>query len=95
MNFGEALQAAKSGRKIAREGWNGKGQFVVRAGGYAVALDKVREGTHFTKEFLQSEGATEMPIEPHLDIWNAQKKYVPGWAPSQGDMFAEDWTVLP
>ena len=26
MNFGEALQALKRGKYIAREGWNGKGQ---------------------------------------------------------------------
>ncbi|WP_154905701.1 Thoeris anti-defense Tad2 family protein [Klebsiella michiganensis] len=25
MNFGEALSAVKSGAKIYREGWNGKG----------------------------------------------------------------------
>jgi len=29
MNFGEALIIAKSGKKISREGWNGKGMFVV------------------------------------------------------------------
>lgn len=25
MNFGEAIQALKDGRRVAREGWNGKG----------------------------------------------------------------------
>ena len=29
MDFGEALKAVKSGKKITREGWNGKGLFVV------------------------------------------------------------------
>ena len=28
MNFGEALEAVKEGKKIARTGWNGKGMFV-------------------------------------------------------------------
>ena len=28
MNFGEALERVKSGKKIQREGWNGKNQFV-------------------------------------------------------------------
>ena len=28
MNFSEALQAAKEGARIARTGWNGKGQWV-------------------------------------------------------------------
>lgn len=28
MNFGEALNALKSGGKVTRSGWNGKGMFV-------------------------------------------------------------------
>ena len=28
MNFGQALEEAKRGKKIARKGWNGKGQYV-------------------------------------------------------------------
>ena len=28
MNFGEALEAVKSGSRITREGWNGPGQWV-------------------------------------------------------------------
>lgn len=94
MNFGQALEALKEGKKIQREGWNGKGQFAVKAGGYSVALDKVRPDTHFTKEFLESEGATAFVIAPHIDLWNAQKVYVPGWVPSQGDLFAEDWGIV-
>jgi hypothetical protein len=27
-NFGEALQALKEGKKVYREGWNGKGQYL-------------------------------------------------------------------
>ncbi|EOE2154593.1 Thoeris anti-defense Tad2 family protein [Klebsiella pneumoniae] len=30
MNFGEALSAVKSGAKIYREGWNGKGSLSLR-----------------------------------------------------------------
>lgn len=29
MDFGEAIRQAKSGKRIARKGWNGKGMFVV------------------------------------------------------------------
>ena len=28
MNFGLAIEAAKKGKRIARKGWNGKGQYV-------------------------------------------------------------------
>lgn len=91
MNFGQALEALKEGKKVSRSGWNGKGQFVLKAGGYIVAKDKLRPGTHITSEFLESRGVDAMEIVPHLDLWNAQNKYVSGWVPSQGDMFAEDW----
>jgi hypothetical protein len=33
MNFGQALELLKSGRKVAREGWNGKGMFIVHSSG--------------------------------------------------------------
>ena len=29
LDFGEALKAVKAGKKITRQGWNGKGLFVV------------------------------------------------------------------
>lgn len=94
MNFGEALQALKDGKKVQREGWNGKGMFLVKAGGYTVPLDKLREGTHFTKEFLESEGCTEFNIVPHIDMWSAQKTYVTGWLASQTDLMADDWQIV-
>lgn len=28
LNFGEAIQQLKEGQRVAREGWNGKGQFL-------------------------------------------------------------------
>ena len=34
MNFGEALEALKAGKKLKRAGWNGKGMFVVYQKGY-------------------------------------------------------------
>ena len=34
MNFGEALEALKAGKRLRRAGWNGKGMFVVYQKGY-------------------------------------------------------------
>ena len=94
MNFGEALQALKEGKKVSRSGWNGKKMFLVQAGGYSVPLDKLREGSHFTKEFLESEGCTEFKIVPHIDMWAADKTYVTGWLASQTDMQSDDWGIV-
>lgn len=95
LNFGQALEALKQGKRVARKGWNGKGMFLVIEGGYSVPLDKVRERSHFTKEFLQSEGCTKFKIVPHIDMWAADKTYVTGWLASQTDMLSEDWVILP
>lgn len=34
MNFGKALENLKEGKKLTREGWNGKGMLVVLQRGY-------------------------------------------------------------
>ena len=43
-NFGEALEALKQGKKVAREGWNGKGMFLylVSEGKYPVKMDAAK-----------------------------------------------------
>ena len=86
MNFGQALEAVKSGSKIARYGWNGANQFVIKAGGYTV--DEARPGSDCAGIKWQ------FTIAPHLDIMNAQGIMQPGWVPSQGDLFAEDWVII-
>ena len=36
LTYGEALEAAKQGKLISREGWNGKGMFVFKRHNYLV-----------------------------------------------------------
>lgn len=57
MNFGQALEALKQGKKVARMGWNGKNMFLIMAGGYSVPKDKLRPGTHIDSTFLESRGS--------------------------------------
>lgn len=85
MIFGDALEAVKSGYKISREGWNGKGQFVVKAGGYEV--------TELVGGSIYDKHGVEVPftIKPHLDLKDVAGNMQVGWVTSQGDLFAEDW----
>ena len=94
MNFGEAITALKAGKKVAREGWNGKGMFILQAGGYNVHKENLRVGGPITKEFLESRGIDEMIIQPHFDMWTAQNQYQTGWLASQSDMQANDWVEV-
>ena len=88
MNFGQALEAVKNGNKIARSGWNGKNQFVMKAGGYTV--QEARPGSDYERAGIKG----EFTIAPHLDLKNAQGIMQPGWVPSQGDLFAEDLVII-
>ena len=98
MNFGEAVAALKSGKRVARHGWNGKGMFLVLAGGYVVPKDKLRQDGPINAEFLESRGLDSMEILPHIDMWTVnsagRQAYLPGWLASQTDMLSEDWTIV-
>ena len=88
LTFSEALAAVKAGYLIAREGWNGANQFVLKAGGYTV--NEPRPGSDYARSGITG----EFTIAPHLDLRNAQGVMQPGWVPSQGDLFANDWVVM-
>lgn len=86
MNFGNALEALKSGKRVAREGWIGKGMFLYLVSGSTFTVNR---------EPLMSilgEGA-EVQYHAHVDMKTAQGYVVP-WLCSQADMLAEDWVVV-
>lgn len=41
LNFGEAIEAVKDGKLIAREGWNGKGMFVFMRPSDELSVDMI------------------------------------------------------
>lgn len=86
MTFGQALVALRSGQRIARTGWNGKGVFVylVPAASYPVQTGAVK--AHF------GEGAM-VPYNPYLAIKNVDES-VSTWVPSANDCLAGDWGVV-
>jgi hypothetical protein len=89
MDFGEALALLKSGHRVSRQGWNGKGMWLVLVPGTPVA--QLREGTPY-REAL---GQEECEILPHIDMWttnaDGRRAMLPGWLASQTDMLATDW----
>lgn len=93
MNFGEALQTLKNGEKVCRKGWNGKNQFVVMMPALYLppfnTADTARKVNDRTAKWIGED--QPLDCQPYLALFNAQKKWQPGWVPSQGDLFAEDW----
>jgi hypothetical protein len=96
MGFEGALEHLKQGRKVAREGWNGKNQFVVMM----PALYLPPYNTQGTERKVNDRTAKwigeDQPLDcqPYIALYNAQKKWQPGWIPSQGDLFASDWVIV-
>lgn len=89
MDFGAALNALKSGRKVAREGWNGKGMFVVYQKGYP-------DGIAINANTAEATGipqGTVCAFRPYLMMKAADDTFVP-WVASQTDVLAEDWQTV-
>lgn len=83
MDFGKALDVLKSGGKVARSGWNGKGMFLFLVAGSKFKVNRA------PLLGIYPEG-TEIEYHAHIDMKTAQGYVVP-WLASQADMLAEDW----
>ena len=80
MNFGEAVNNVKNGHKIAREGWNGKGMFVIYV---------PEENIDLTEQQEKMFGASNIILNEHFLIKNVNNT-LSTWVPSINDCLAED-----
>ena len=85
-NFGEALEAAKRGFRIYRDGWNGKGMFV-----YYVPAAKYPAQTGAAKAYYGETAA--VPYNAYLALKGVDNA-VSTWVPSINDCLAEDWSIV-
>jgi len=81
MNFGEAIEALKQGKRVQRSGWNGKGMHIF--------LEE-----NFTSLIKMSGREIERKYEPVICMWTAQQTTQPGWLASQADILSEDWSIV-
>ncbi len=85
MNFSEALHDIKTGYRLARAGWNGKGMFIFLVPGSTFEVNRAPLMGIFPE-------GTRVEYHAHIDMKTAQGYIVP-WLASQADLLAEDWTV--
>ena len=79
-SFSKAIELVKAGKKVQRQGWNGKGQYIelatnisyVNAAGDAVNVEHNAIGN----KAIAFVGTSGVQL---------------GWLASQADMLAEDW----
>lgn len=86
MDFGDAIRALKDGKRVAREGWNGKGMFI-----YYVPANSYPVQTGAAKSYF-GEGSL-VPYSAYLAIKNVNET-VSTWVPSINDVLAEDWAIV-
>lgn len=93
MNFGQAIEAIKEGKRVAREGWNGKGMFIYLVKGTTISVPNLRNEA---MKHVGSNRATadSVRINSHIDMQAADDSIVVGWLASQTDMLAEDWVII-
>jgi len=78
MTFGDAIAALTDGRRVAREGWNGKGMWLRLIKFYQL------DGHPHT---------LGLKLLPWIGMKTADGGFVP-WLASQTDMQADDWVEV-
>lgn len=89
MDFGRAVGALKSGKKVARSGWNGKGMWIVLMP--ALYLDASVINARTSKHIGPG---VDLDSQPYIVMWTAAQQWQPGWLASQADILATDWQIV-
>jgi hypothetical protein len=92
MNIGEAVQALKHGKRVARAGWNDKGMWLAYSPGVA-ALPAENFWAPPNAEYAENNGGSARVL-PCITLKNATGEIQMGWNASTPDLFADDWEVI-
>ena len=86
MNFGQAIEALEEGKKVAREGWNGKGMFAYMVNGSQFQVNRAPLNSIF-------EQGTLLEYRAHIDL-KAADGTCGVWNPNMMDILAKDWVIV-
>lgn len=95
LNFGQAIEALKQGKRVARQGWNGKGLFVfmqVPAEISEEIIPKMQSLPQSVKDEFAKRGKS-ISYSNQMALVDTNNQ-ISGWAPSSSDTLAEDWVIL-
>lgn len=83
MDFGNAIQLMKEGKRVQREGWNGKNQYIELATNISYKNTK--------NEIINVEHCA---IGNKAIAFLGTSGVQLGWLASQADMLANDWKIV-
>lgn len=84
MNFGEAVEICKTGRRVRNKKWNGRNMSVYY----------VRPSTVKAENWREWETDMEIKVHGHFDMVCADGSILVGWLASQMDMESDVWEEL-
>lgn len=95
-DFGWAIKQLKEGKKVAREGWNGKNMWIVLMPSLYLppynTEDELRKVNDRTAKHIGED--KPLDSQPYIAMWTADEKWQPGWLASQADILSEDWVIV-
>lgn len=77
--FGCAIELVKTGSRMSRKAWNGKGMYITLVSSKYWSMDKHENSTCRKRHWL--------------GIKTVDNEFMP-WVPSQSDILAEDWIIM-
>ena len=96
LGFDFAILALKAGKRVAREGWNGRGMYIFMRPGDTLReafIPQVKSLPATVKRDLEARNE-DIVFTAYLCMKAADGTIVNGWLASQTDLLAEDWIAV-
>ncbi len=91
MTFGQAIEAMKQGKKVARRGWNGKDMFIwIMPGSTIKGCKDITDPRLYEIDYREG----EIRFLSSIRMRTATGDVLTGWLASQTDMLCEDWVIV-
>ena len=93
-DFGEAIRQLKNGKKVARNGWNGKGMYL-----WLLPAAKIKKEWCRDERLIECFGESNEllclgSIRMYTHDSTGRTAVLTGWLASQSDMLSEDWCEI-
>jgi Protein of unknown function (DUF2829) len=92
MDFGNALASLREGQRVARSGWNGRGQWLFLIGGMSAEVNG-KMALAVAAPHLIGDTVTYAPWIAITTFKGGEPTVTP-WLASQADLLADDWYVV-
>lgn len=91
LTFGDAVKALKEGKKVSREGWNGKNMWLWLKPATVIKSEWCKDP--MLKEIVDANHG-EAEALGTICMKTADNKILTGWLASHTDILSEDWIIL-